>query len=254
MHAAVSAANIVATLAAAPPPLHEQLGRVPYFDELLQHTRARIGQTTDWAVNDADPFGDGDQSYVGPCLPGNRGQSLIEAWAEGTELGLLLNDGVPQALKDQVAPKFVQLCVYGDAAGVEAALAAAGDGARELVSRRHTALRMSALAWAIAGARMVGKSKVLARVATDFVAVAKALLAAGADPKAKDVAGYTCLHHCTTGMFSATSLAVAELLLVAGVDVDAKNRAGRVALMEPTMNLKAIPCVRLLLEVSLVGD
>ena len=68
------------------------------------------------------------------------------------------------------------------------------------------------------------------------------LLQLGARADAKDVAGYTPLHHCLTKFFNTTTLEMAKTLLKRGVDVNAKNRFGSTALMEATMcgNLEVI--------------
>lgn len=55
--------------------------------------------------------------------------------------------------------------------------------------------------------------------------VAKALLAAGASVAAKDVAGFTAVHHCLTAQASPDTLAICRLLLFDyGADADARNR------------------------------
>ena len=68
------------------------------------------------------------------------------------------------------------------------------------------------------------------------------LLQLGARADAKDVAGYTPLHHCLTKFFNTTTLEMAKTLLKRGVDVNVKNRFGATALMEATMcgNLEVI--------------
>lgn len=61
--------------------------------------------------------------------------------------------------------------------------------------------------FAIAGARAVGKI-MAEHTGTDHLETAKCLIAAGADINARDVAGVSCLYHCTTAQCTARSLAV----------------------------------------------
>ncbi len=215
-----------------------------------------MGLSTNLALNDAAPLEDGDQSPIKRVLPGTPAQELINVWCAGTSFGLLMNPDLPAAARAEVAPPFIHACCTGDLRAVAAALAAAAAAApaRELLARHHTAIRMSALHYCVAGARSLGVLPPAAAARADHVGVARALLDAGAPLEARDVLGMTPLHHATTAVFSRHSLAIAALLVERGASVSPRNRAGRTPLIEITVAAVAspdkLPAVRFLLEVG----
>ena len=87
--------------------------------------------------------------------------------------------------------------------------------------------------------------KILAK--KDHEKILAKLIELGANINAKDVAGYTPLHHCVTCSSNSITLSMARQLLKAGADPNIQNRFGCTALFEPVMtaNLEA---VELLLE------
>jgi hypothetical protein len=190
---------------------------------------ATLARSTDMARNAADAYGDGDQSAVVAHMPGTPGQDLVDAWASGMDFNPL--DPCRAA---EHSPLLLD-AFFGRFAAVEAALSAAraagGDALKRTLERRETLLRFSPLLACISGARMeppLGGSE-------DHMRVVRALLAAGANANARDVAGYTPCMHVTINNTSARALAFLPLFVRAGGDVNARNRAGRTALMEPTM-------------------
>jgi hypothetical protein len=201
---------------------------------------AKLAPSTDAARNAADAFGDGDQRAVVALLPGTPGQDLIDAWACGMDFNPL--EPCRAAEHSQL------LCdaFFGRVVAVEAALAASraagGDALRRTLERRETMLRFTPLLACISGARreppLAGEH--------DHARVLKALLAAGANANARDVAGFTPCMHVTINNTSARALAFLPLLIQHGADVNARNRAGRTALMEPTMGGRH-DCVRALM-------
>ena len=58
------------------------------------------------------------------------------------------------------------------------------------------------------------------------------LLSLNVNIHARDVAGYTPLHHCCNGYGNDVTMKMAELLLNAGADVNVKNRFGNTPLQE----------------------
>ena len=75
----------------------------------------------------------------------------------------------------------------------------------------------------------------------------KKLIELGANIHAKDVAGYTPLHHCLTGMGNSITRSMARELLQAGADPNAQNRFGNTPLMEPVQGFD-LENIKLLLE------
>ena len=73
------------------------------------------------------------------------------------------------------------------------------------------------------------------------------LLELGASLSARDIAGYTPLHHCLTAMATPTTLNMAVLLLKAGADPNLQNRFGASPLFECIMSAK-LDAVKLLLH------
>ena len=66
------------------------------------------------------------------------------------------------------------------------------------------------------------------------------LLELGARLSARDIAGYTPLHHCLTAMATPTTLNMAVLLLKAGADPNLQNRFGASPLFECIMSANLI--------------
>jgi hypothetical protein len=244
-------------------------GGWPTLSQQVAAERAAIAKSTDLALCDADPLGDGDQSPLRRALPGTPTQALVDVWCAGTWLGMLLTlpiegrgaDGsppLPAAAADEIAPPFSWACARGKWAAVEAALAAAAgdaDATRTLLETRATPIRMSALHLAVAGSREVGRpggrpAALALALGMDHLRVVSALLAAGARVDARDIIGQTPWHHALTGTWSPVSLAAAQLLLRSGgVCANARNRCGRTVLVELAMvGPAAMPAVQLALE------
>jgi len=79
-------------------------------------------------------------------------------------------------------------------------------------------------------------------VKEDHEKILKKLLELGANIHAKDVAGYTPLHHCLTCVSNSVTLRMARELLKAGADPNTKNRFGSSPLFEPVQaaNMESI--------------
>lgn len=127
-----------------------------------------------------------------------------------------------------------------------------------LLEVRESLLNVSAVFHVIIGAMtLCGKNPLfrdiqisatrMMEVKNEHEKILSKLLELGANIDAKDVAGYTPLHHCLTSYSNQVTLSMAKRLLVAGADPNLQNRFGCTALWEPVMaaNLEA---VMLLLE------
>ena len=105
--------------------------------------------------------------------------------------------------------------------------------ASKILEKRESLLNVSAVFHVIIGARcLYGDNALFASVREKIenknghILILSKLLEMGVDLKAKDMAGYTPLHHCLTSMRNHTTLTMAEMLLKAGADPDLQNRSG----------------------------
>jgi len=221
--------------------------------------RRDTASCTNWAKNDRDRFGNGDQSPITAELPGTPGQALMTIWAGGADFNPL---GSP-SMRRRTSP-FVTACFFGDEAAVQSAIAASAstpalpDGttaSTALLEQRACFLRITPLLACISGARMLGMpgvSSIPAFRLASHAAVLGALIKAGARLDCADVAGMGPLHHCCNRYASVQSLALGELLVRARggggtrVDANSYNRAGRAPLIEATMAGRADAVGRLL--------
>ena len=116
-----------------------------------------------------------------------------------------------------------------------------------VIKQRWSTLNMSALHHVIAGARTIRPMpsnadkfpkdvRVKVSKDTDHVGCVKYLIKNKAKVEAKDVAGHTPLHACTTVMANALTLKIAEILLEEGkANVDSVNRFGATPIFEPVL-------------------
>ena len=248
----------------------------PSLAQIVASERAAFAPLTNLAACDADPLGDGDQAPLPLPSFGAAQQRFVSAWAEGHSVNALLqapDEAVASFSRDLAPPgehggaalSFARACSGGDAAAVRGALAAAAPALRgALLGARLTPLRLSSLHCCVVGAKLAGMAALPPRACVaDHAGVAAALLAGGARAGARDVRGYTPLHHATSMGWSAASLAVGAVLLRHGADAGARDRTGRVPLMEAAMSaaapggagkrqqqqgVAALPPARLLLE------
>lgn len=137
-------------------------------------------------------------------------------------------------------------CFWGDIARVRESIVRARASSDptalcELLERRELLLRLSPLHAVVTGTRLMPPSPhediLLPEVkrTADHVAVAEALLEAGALVGSKDVAGCTPLHLATSYLGNRLSLRIAQVLLRHGALVDAPNRLGCSSIFDPVM-------------------
>jgi hypothetical protein len=197
-----------------------------------------IQELSDWKKNLADPFGDGDQSFLNTADSKPQQLWLLRA---RTSLGFEPADPTTGCYSD-----FLVACVFGrvDTVRDMIMLAQTERERFELVNRRETLLRMSPLLTCITGAR-------IARYAPSqaYVAVATVLIDAGADPKAKDSCGFSTIHHAGSGTASDASLMLLPLLVAAGADPNCRNRFGEPPL-DDAMISRHLDAVRALIQVG----
>jgi tetratricopeptide (TPR) repeat protein len=200
--------------------------------------------TTNMAMNDADHFGDGDQTPIEANGSADPGTTLRYLWSQGADFH-------PFERPYDYSNFFVA-CAFGAVNEVQAALqgiqgASAKDRA-QLLERRESLLRMSPLLACIGGSRFFNSSaetqQVLGRLpaeysellrSPDHVKVAELLLRANARADAKDIAGYSCAHHASVQYATASTLQIAPLLYAHGADFNTKNRFGDIPIFEPIM-------------------
>jgi hypothetical protein len=199
-------------------------------------TFALLKEMCNEAVNKADPFGNGDQSAVPLDInPNGKMQRLRNVWASGADF----NPRNPHSKTSF----FFNACYVGDANTVaEVIRGAAFIAKKELLNRRETLMRFSPLLSCIAGAR--GKD-VLG--GGDYLAVAKLLIDHGSDVNAKDMCGFSCVHHCCTAFASSHSLEILPLLIAKGANPNERNRFDETPILEPAMAGK-VNVVRALIQ------
>jgi hypothetical protein len=107
--------------------------------------REKLSAITNWARNDHDPDGDGDQ-YPIKVVPGQPSEAAMQEWANAPELNILTSRLSSESDKLRLVTPFILSCVYGDVEAVRRTLEAASIEMKvKLVSARFLALRMSAL-------------------------------------------------------------------------------------------------------------
>jgi hypothetical protein len=176
-------------------------------------TRRCFNDFTDWDHNDADSLSDGCQSYINTSFPNTPGSAVADAWSKAAEVNFLVSRA-PRVEKEAMASPLGLACFEGNAVLVRHLLASVGgaEATARLASchAKSMALRYTPLMLCAAGARFVGTH--IFNSDADYVSVARALVAAGANLLSKDILGLTALHHCCTSAASPTSLRVAAIL------------------------------------------
>ena len=124
----------------------------------------------------------------------------------------------------------------------------------KLIEKRETLYNISAIFLVIIGSRCLTNTFSQFDSTRDEVPnkeghtkILSKLLELGANLAARDIAGYTPLHHCLTAMATPTTLNMAVLLLKAGADPNLQNRFGASPLFECIMSAK-LDAVKLLLH------
>lgn len=203
---------------------------------LRQELRAKLEAAgTDVAKNDADAFGDGDQS---PAPTVAAREILRETWASCGDVLVAAREGA-------LTP-FAMACFVGDARQVRDAIGAArtrgGSALRELLERRETTLRLSPLLFGVSGMRQVAGASHGGRL--EHEGVIRALLDAGARVDCRDATGKGVVHYgagayATDGTLAMVRLCAAKYGAAEGGPptplADLPDRTGAVALHEVVM-------------------
>ena len=241
----------------------------------LDECRAAIAACTDEQSN-ADPIGDGDQSFLRAAMESDKGMRLKRARNTGMDYNLCN------------LSTFARACAAGDLATVEEALALVRSkpkALRELLERRELLLRFTPLTCCIAGGQRMQPVDLdhlppdvppeqaaalrrqmaaarrqggmgLRQGGMQHVAVARVLLDAGANANAKDVAGFTPFH-LSCDKDNETALQIAAMLPAYRGNPNLKNRFGAVPLIDATQG-RQLRAVTVLVEAgadpSLVDD
>jgi len=191
---------------------------------------------------------DGDQSK----LKGDKAQVLRNQWGGGMDYN-------PAHPGNSHLSGWLRALWRGDYEAVMGFIQEVKeDEVSQLLEVRESLLNVSAVFHVIIGARtLCGKNPLfrdiqlaasrMMEVKNEHQQILTKLLELGANIHAKDVAGYTPLHHCLTSYSNPTTMSMARQLLKAGADPNLQNRFGCTPLFEPVMaaNLDA---VKLLLE------
>jgi len=182
---------------------------------------------------------DSDQSP----LKGIEAQVLRNAWAEGLDI---------HPANGLMSP-WAKALFCGDYEETMRMLDMHADVSK-LLEKRETLYNISAIFLVIIGSRCLTNTFPQFDSMREEVdnkeghtRILRKLLELGASLSARDIAGYTPLHHCLTAMATPTTLNMAVLLLKAGADPNLQNRFGASPLFECIMSAK-LDAVKLLLH------
>ena len=164
-----------------------------------------------------DPYGDGEQS----TMKGIEAMKLRTQWATGFDY----NPANNPRLSD-----WCKACFYANVDKVQKYLngIVTEDDKVSLLERRESMIRFCGIFHVICGARV--------KPSKEHIEIAKLIIKAGCKLNAKDVAGYTPLHHCLSQYGNKTTLEIAKILVEEGADVNITNRFGCTSLFEPCMS------------------
>eukprot|EP00392_Amoebophrya_sp_AT5.2_P003704 g3709.t1 len=226
-----------------------------------------IRRACDVKKNQADKFGDGDQSEL-TSVPGGPGADLEQYHSSGGTFN-------PYQRPSEYTPLMRAAC-WGNVREVETILAVMQDKTpeerKQILEYRQASLRMTPLLGCICGARSCDLRKgVIKRDhwgpslnaaptcesfktgETDFAKCARRLCEAGARVDCKDILGKTALMHCCNAAATSCSLAVAEVLVEFGADLYPQCRLGYCLLFEACTFARP-DCVRKMLELGVEPD
>lgn len=168
---------------------------------------------TDVQMNDADQFGDGDQSPIET----SKGRDAAR------ELYSIGGDIHKHAVEDAMS-MFGKLCLFGSAAAIQRMLDEKRDKLAQpystkeemkvMLETRDTSLRLTPLLLLVsAGKNLAGGGGGIPSAMIDHVGVAKVLLKYGARPDAKDVLGKTVCHYGAGAMATPTTMQIVDLCI-----------------------------------------
>jgi hypothetical protein len=178
---------------------------------------------TSLELNDADTLGDGDQSP----LHGTKAQIMRDIWSSGADFLSLVSNGE--------LGRFSFYCFTGQHHLVRTMLDNATRSQRaQLLEGRESLVRNTPLMMCVNGINLLSSTD-KARFRSDHARVAKLLLAHGARPDARDVAGHTALYLAAADVSAQDALALVAPLVAAGADINAPNRFGATALHAAVM-------------------
>mmetsp|Transcript_20126 Transcript_20126/g.24928 ORF Transcript_20126/g.24928 Transcript_20126/m.24928 type:complete len:779 (-) Transcript_20126:273-2609(-) len=208
---------------------------------IVEEARAAIAACTDVAYNQQHLYDDGDQSFVRAALPDDPGQRLRDIRVQGMDFCL-----------ENIQTTFAKNCFFGGVQFVEGAINKVKSSKRELkklIEFRELLLRFSPLHLIISGAMCIKAGPNLSRETPgmEWVATCRLLLEHGANPNARDVAGYSLLHHVSNSendhCLSMCSLLCSEF----GADPNIRNRFGTVPLRDIVLQ-NHVKMAKILLE------
>ena len=224
--------------------------------------------TCDEALNARDAYGDGDQSFLddepGSGVGGeSKAQPLREMWSTGgdsydmitsgrvSEFFLACFSGDVRTVKDLIARarRGGAVTSTGTSSRLEEETERDSDGQlKKLLERRETSMRFSPIFAAITGARTAASSTSGGARELSHLEVVRALVEAGANVHARDIAGYSPLAHCVGGFgdMAATLDIAIKVLGPAGANPNAVNRFGEPPLESAIMTGRTDTLVALL--------
>ena len=187
----------------------ERLEALPLSEQKSKIRSVLISVGTDMSMNDNDPFGNGDQSFITSYAKRDAARELFSI---GGDINTDVTEGV--------CTEFGTMCLMGSYKVVQSKLNelfqkipqpySQQKELKELLEARDTSLRLTPLLLLVS----VGKF-VSAQGWMDPVTVATELLKAGASPDCKDVLGKTVVHYGAGAMATENSMHIVDMCIKA---------------------------------------
>lgn len=209
------------------------------LDSLKEKTMAEDLVRTLCSRFKQESYDDGDQSP----LKGDKGHIMESCWSTGFDYN-------PANPRNSHLSDWLKVVWRGDySAMMDHVIKARREpsGLTKLLERRESGLNISAIFHVICGARVLYGDNQLFQVDKMVMSqsglemkyehskILQKLIDLGAKISARDVAGYTPLHHCLTAYGNKQTLDMAKILLKSGADPNLQNRFGASPLFECVM-------------------
>lgn len=194
-----------------------QMDLLPFDEQKATIRRALLDMGTNCDLNDSDPMGNGDQSFIQTFA---KRDAARELFAIGGDMEIHFREG-------KLSP-FMFLCVTGQLENVRKMLEDETDrleqpwsqqvSLKKLLDTRETSLRMSPLLLMVSLGRNI-MTPGGGEIASPLLATAKLLLEYGATPNVQDVLGKTVVHYGAGAMADDMSMDISDMCIEASKSI-----------------------------------